>query len=115
MQFRRLLFSCKSVAIVTIVDYGFKCIRKDDKFLTSQCTASSTKSLYCTADDGLLNDSNIAASSGFFVKYDSRTRNPKFVVQRSVDVSDVSNVRYVNSRRAVSLLSYNSVLNSNRT
>ena len=41
------------------------------------------KPLYCTSDEFLLNDSDIASATGFFIKYDSRTRNPKYVVQRS--------------------------------
>jgi hypothetical protein len=90
---QRVVFSCKTVACVVLVDSGVKWVRGDKLSLpltlTSDCKASN-RSLYCTADDGLLNDSDISAGSGFFVKYDSRTRNPKFVVQRSVDVTDVS-------------------------
>lgn len=82
---------------MVLVDNAVKWVRGDKLSLpipfplalTSDCKAGS-RSLYCTADDGLLNDSDISAGSGFFVKYDSRTRNPKFVVQRSVDVTDVS-------------------------
>ena len=94
---QRLVLSCNTVACVVLVDNVIKWVRGDGLHfsislpitLTSDCK-SSNRSLYCTADDGLLNDSDISAGSGFFVKYDSRTRNPKFVVQRSVDVTDVS-------------------------
>lgn len=63
-------------------------------FLNSQedqltvCTANK-KSQYCTADDDLLNGSDLSAGGGFFIKFDSRTRNPKFVVQRNVRLSKV--------------------------
>jgi hypothetical protein len=92
---QRLVLSCNTVASVVLVDNVINWVRGDGVplslpiTLTSDCKASN-RSLYCTADDGLLNDSDISAGSGFFVKYDSRTRNPKFVVQRSVDVTDVS-------------------------
>ena len=61
-------------------------ISQDDKLTV--CTANK-KSQYCTADDDLLNDSDLSAGGGFFIKFDSRTRNPKFVVQRSVRQSKV--------------------------
>ena len=90
---QRLVLPCKTVACVVLVDNVIKWVRGDglplSLSLSSDCKASN-RSLYCTADEGLLNDSDISAGSGFFVKYDSRTRNPKFVVQRSVDVTDVS-------------------------
>ena len=89
-KMQRAVWSCNTVAVIAMVDCGLKWIRGDEMCLTSSDCAAGNRSLYCTADDGLLNASDISAGSGFFVKYDSRTRNPKFVVQRSVDVSDVS-------------------------
>ena len=86
---QRVAFTCNTVAFAALVDSSLKWFRGDEMCPTTDCTGGN-RSLYCTADDGLLNDSDISAGSGFFVKYDSRTRNPKFVVQRSVDVSDVS-------------------------
>ena len=48
--------------------------------------------LYCTSDDIPLNNSDISTSSGFYIQFDSRTRNPKYVVQRSIHSSNVRNV-----------------------
>lgn len=83
MQLRNL--SRKSAPFLAACAAHF--LRSQEDQLSS-CTAKK-KSQYCTADDDLLNDSDLSAGSGFFIKFDSRTRNPKFVVQRSVRQSQV--------------------------
>ena len=58
----------------------------------SNCeNAVKRRPLYCTSDDIPLNNSDISTSSGFYIQFDSRTRNPKYVVQRSIHTSNVRN------------------------
>ena len=82
---RSLRLSRGSVSFLAASAAHFLNSREDQ---LSVCTANK-KSQYCTADDDLLNDSDLSAGGGFFIKFDSRTRNPKFVVQRSVRQSKV--------------------------
>lgn len=66
----RFLYSCR---VIPVVAY----------FSSNKCNSESEngkKLSYCSSNDIRLNDSN--NGGGFYIQYDSRTRNPKYVVQR---------------------------------
>ena len=86
-------FACiRNASIATL------CVASTGSIADSDKGMRKSRPLYCTADDIPLNDSDISTSSGFYIQFDSRTRNPKYVVQRSIHQSNVRNLETAESQ-----------------